>query len=185
MDVPIGNFDRATPALECLDELVAPVADAVRRWNGSVPADRILYVTIDPDLADTAAFVAHYGEDLLEKSANCVVVAGRRGGDTRLAACLTLATTRVDVNGLVRRHLDVRKASFAPMDIATGETGMEYGSITPVGLPAHWPLLVDAAVLDQPWVVVGSGRRHGKLIVPGKAFAELPGATVLEGLGRP
>jgi hypothetical protein len=32
-------------------------------------------------------------------------------------------------------------------------------------------------------VLVGSGRRRGKLLVPGKAFAELPGAVVLEGLG--
>jgi prolyl-tRNA editing enzyme YbaK/EbsC (Cys-tRNA(Pro) deacylase) len=89
----------------------------------------------------------------------------------------------VDVNGVVRRHLGVRKASFASMETATGETGMEYGGITPVGLPADWPLLVDSAVVDLPYVLVGSGRRRGKLLVPGKAFAELPGAIVLDGLG--
>jgi prolyl-tRNA editing enzyme YbaK/EbsC (Cys-tRNA(Pro) deacylase) len=69
------------------------------------------------------------------------------------------------------------------MDTATGETGMEYGGITPVGLPAGWPVLVDSAVADLPYVLVGSGRRRGKLLVPGKALAELPGAVVLEGLG--
>ncbi|MEU7382204.1 MULTISPECIES: YbaK/EbsC family protein [unclassified Streptomyces] len=183
MRAPIGNFDQATPAPDCLDELTRPVADAVRHWHGCVPADQILYVETDPELADTAVFVGHYGQDLLETSANCVVVAGRRGGGTRLAACLVLSTTRVDVNGVVRRQLDARKASFAAMEVATGETGMEYGGITPIGLPDAWPLLVDSRVVDLPYVLVGSGRRRGKLLVPGKAFAELPGAVVLEGLG--
>ncbi|MEU1702726.1 YbaK/EbsC family protein [Streptomyces pseudogriseolus] len=185
MRAPIGNFDQATPAPDCLDELTAPVAAAVRAWSGSVPADQILYVETDPRWADTAVFVEHYGTDLLERSANCVVVAGKRGGDATLAACVVLSTTRADVNGVVRRHLGVRKASFAPTDTATGETGMEYGGITPVGLPDSWPVLVDAAVVDLPYVLVGSGRRRGKLLVPGKAFAQLPGAVVLEGLGKP
>jgi prolyl-tRNA editing enzyme YbaK/EbsC (Cys-tRNA(Pro) deacylase) len=183
MDAPIGHFDNPRPAPDCLDELTRPVADAVRHWNGSVPADEIVYVDTDPRWADTAVFVERYGQELLERSANCVVVAGKRGGDTTLAACLVPSTTRVDVNGVVRRQLGSRKASFAPMDTAVGETGMEYGGITPIGLPAAWPLLVDAAVVDLPYVLVGSGRRRGKLLVPGKAFAEIPGAVVLEGLG--
>ena len=183
MDAPIGHFDNARPAPDCLDELTGPVADAVRHWSGGVPAEQIVYVDTDPQWADTAVFVEHYGRELLERSANCVVVAGKRGGESTLAACVVLSTTRVDVNGVVRRQLGARKASFAAMDTAVGETGMEYGGITPVGLPAAWPVLVDSAVVDLPYVLVGSGRRRGKLLVPGKAFAELPGAVVLEGLG--
>ncbi|MDH6228051.1 prolyl-tRNA editing enzyme YbaK/EbsC (Cys-tRNA(Pro) deacylase) [Streptomyces sp. MJP52] len=86
---------------------------------------------------------------------------------------------------MVRRRLGARKASFAPMETATGLTGMEYGGITPVGLPAGWPLLVDPAVVALPYVLVGSGRRRGKLLVPGEAFVRLPGAEVVEGLGVP
>ena len=115
--------------------------------------------TIDPELADTAAFCARYGV-ALEDSANCVVIAGRRGGETRYAACVVLATTRADVNGVVRRRLDARKASFAPMDDAVALTGMEYGGITPIGLPADWPILVDAAVLER------RGRRHRQRAAP-------------------
>ncbi|MEU9578384.1 YbaK/EbsC family protein [Streptomyces chilikensis] len=185
MRAPIGTFEHARPAPECLDELVAPVADALRTWADGVPAENVLYVDTDPDRADTAVFVEHYGRDLLETSANCVVVAGRRGGDTSFAACLVLSTTRADVNGVVRRRLGARKASFAPMETATGLTGMEYGGITPVGLPAGWPLLVDPAVVALPYVLVGSGRRRGKLLVPGEAFVRLPGAEVVEGLGVP
>lgn len=143
-----------------------------------------LVAPIDPDLADTAAFCEAYGVGLAE-SANCVVVAAKRGGETRLAACVALATTRIDVNGFVRRHLDARKVSFAPMDVAVAETSMEYGGITPFGLPASWVLLVDAAVAAVPHVVVGSGIRGSKLVVPGSALAAVPGAQVLEGLAQP
>ncbi|MGP8297035.1 YbaK/EbsC family protein [Streptomyces inhibens] len=176
-------FDDVRPAVECLDMLVEPVATAIRAWSGSLPAEELRYVDTDPAIADTALLVETYGPWLLEQSANCVVVAGKRGGETTLAACVVLSHTRVDVNGVVRRQLGARKASFAPMDRAVGESGMEYGGITPIGLPAGWPLLVDAAVADTPYALIGSGGRRGKLIVPGKALAELPGATVLDGLG--
>jgi prolyl-tRNA editing enzyme YbaK/EbsC (Cys-tRNA(Pro) deacylase) len=183
MRAPIGNFDDIRPAAECLAELTPPVAGAIRAWCGAVPVEQLLYVDTDPEKADTAVFAETYGPGLLDASANCVVVAGKRGPAVTLAACMVLSTTRADVNGAVRRHLGVRKASFAPMDTAVGETGMEYGGITPIGLPADWPLLVDAAVADAPYLVIGSGRRRGKLLVPGKALAELPGATILDGLG--
>ncbi|MZD03717.1 hypothetical protein GTW43_01265 [Streptomyces sp. SID5785] len=183
MDAPLGTFDTARSAPDALHLLTRPVADAVRHWRGSIPVQDLVHVDTDPDLADTAAFVEHYGADLLATSANCVVVSGKRGGASTLAACVVLSATKVDVNGVVRRHLGARKASFAPMDTATGETGMEYGGITPIGLPADWQILVDAAVADLPYVLIGSGTRRGKLIVPGKALAELPGATVVDGLG--
>ncbi|ADI11938.1 hypothetical protein SBI_08820 [Streptomyces bingchenggensis BCW-1] len=176
-------FDDHRPAVECLDLLTAPVADALRAWRGPVPVEQVLYVDTDPDKADTAVLVEHYGSWLVEQSANCVVVAGKRGGEVTLAACVVLSHTRVDVNGAVRRRLGARKASFAPMDTALGETGMEFGGVTPLGLPAGWPVLVDAAVADTPYVLIGSGRRRGKLILPGKALAALPGAELLEGLG--
>lgn len=138
---------------------------------------------IDPDLADTAAFCDAYGV-APEVSANCVVVRGARGGEPRTAACLVLATTRADVNGTVRRRLDVRKASFVPMTDAVAETGMEVGGITPIGLPSSWPVLVDPAVAALDWAVVGSGIRGSKLALPGRALAGWPSAQVVEGLAR-
>ena len=134
---------------------------------------------IDPDLADTAAFCDHYAVPL-DVSANCVIVTGRRAGEERTAACVVLATTRADVNGFVRRRLDVRKASFVAMDDAVASTGMEYGGITPFGLPSGWPVLVDALVDAAPWVVVGSGVRRSKLVVPGAFVARASGGEVHE-----
>jgi prolyl-tRNA editing enzyme YbaK/EbsC (Cys-tRNA(Pro) deacylase) len=97
---------------------------------------------------------------------------------------MILATTRADVNGLVKREMDVRKASFAAMDTAVELTGMEYGGITPVGLPADWPVFVDAAVAEQARVIIGSGVRRSKLTLPGAVLARLPAARVLDDLGR-
>jgi prolyl-tRNA editing enzyme YbaK/EbsC (Cys-tRNA(Pro) deacylase) len=167
------------PAGDRPDLLGAPVAAALPGLAG--PA---WVAEIDDDLADTAAFTHAYGVPP-EVSANCVVVAARRGGETTLAACLVLATTRADVNGLVRKHLGARKASFAPQDVAVAESGMAFGGITPVGLPASWPLLVDAAVAAGELLVVGSGTRGSKLAVPGDVLTRLPGAVVLDGLGQP
>ncbi|OOC56112.1 MULTISPECIES: YbaK/EbsC family protein [Nocardiopsis] len=140
--------------------------------------DDVRVAEIDPELADTAEFCERYGMPM-ETSANCVVVAAKRGGEVSYAACMVPATRRADVNGTVRRHLGARKASFAPMDEATGLTGMEYGGITPFGLPEGWPVLVDEAVAAGGDVVVGSGVRRSKLLVPGKLLADLPGAEVL------
>ncbi|MBM7788452.1 YbaK/EbsC family protein [Tenggerimyces flavus] len=182
MTTSIGTL-QAVPALDRPDLLAPPVLAALNAWpSGKVGVDEVLVAEIDPDLADTAAFCERY-EVGLEVSANCVVVAGRRGENTTLAACVILATTRADVNGFVRKRLDARKASFAPMDTAVELTGMEYGGITPIGLPADWPLLVDQRVLGADAVIIGSGVRRSKILLPGRALADLPGAEVTAELG--
>ena len=178
----IGSLDTVT-ALSRPDLLAPGVAAALAAADGTLPADDIGVAEIDPELADTAAFCGRY-DVALSESANCVVVTGRRDGEARFAACVVLATTRADVNGVVRRQLDVRKASFAAVDLAVAQTGMEYGGITPIGLPAHWPVFVDAAVAAAPRIVVGSGVRRSKLSLPGMLLGRLPGALVLDGLGR-
>ncbi|TNY38663.1 YbaK/EbsC family protein [Thermomonospora catenispora] len=176
----IGDLDW-TPAADRPDLLAEPVRAALAGPDPVVA--EALVAEIDPELADTAAFCERYAVPP-EASANCVVVAAKRGGLVRMAACLVPATHRADVNGVVRRRLEARKASFAPMAEATGATGMEYGGITPIGLPADWPLLIDELVVARPQVVVGSGVRRSKLLVPGEALAGLPGAEVLA-LARP
>jgi prolyl-tRNA editing enzyme YbaK/EbsC (Cys-tRNA(Pro) deacylase) len=169
------------PALEHLDLVAVPVANALTGWART---DEVAVVEIDPGLADTAALTEAYALPL-EASVNCVLVAGSRGGEERIAACLVAADTRADVNTVVRKLLDVRKASFLPMDRAVAESGMEYGGITPIELPTAWRVLVDAAVLTVPAAMIGSGVRRSKIILPGSALGDLPGAEVVEGLGRP
>lgn len=172
------------PGLESLAvadraDLLAPsVAAALASWPHVA---EIAVVEIDPAVADTAAMNEAYGLPD-DTGANCVVVAGKRDGEERVAACLVRADTRADVNNTVKRTLDVRKASFLPLDRAVEESAMEYGGITPVGLPSEWRVLVDPRVLDIDVAVIGSGVRRSKLLVPGRLLGELPGAEVVEGL---
>jgi prolyl-tRNA editing enzyme YbaK/EbsC (Cys-tRNA(Pro) deacylase) len=174
----VGSL-QSLPALERSDLLADPVAAALKSWEY---AERVAVVEIDPNLADTAAMSEAYSLPLTT-GANCVVVAGRRGGEERVAACVVRADTRADVNNLVKRTLDVRKASFLAMDRAVEESGMEYGGITPVGLPESWRLLVDSAVLDLPVAIIGSGVRRSKLLLHGSDLAHLPRAEVVDRLG--
>lgn len=168
------------PALERPDLLAEPVRAALEEWAHGT---ELAVAPIDPEVADTAACNAAY--DIPEDAGvNCVVVGGRRDGEERVAACLVRADTRADVNSRVKRLLDVRKASFLPMDQAVEQSGMEYGGITPIGLPAGWRLLVDARVVEVPVALIGSGVRRSKILLPGRLLAELPGAEVVEDLAR-
>ena len=170
------------PALEAPELLAGPVRAALAGLDPALSA-RIRVAAIDPGLADTAEFCAAYGVSL-DASANCLVVTGRRGDAVGYAACIVLATTRADVNGAVRKLLDARKASFAPMDEATALTGMEYGGITPIGVPKEWRVFVDARVADVPEAIIGAGIRGAKVSLPGEVLCALPGVEVIEGLAR-
>lgn len=181
MSLPAFPALTSLPAVDHPELLAAPVADALAGWAEQVGPDRVSVVEIDPTLADTAACAEAY--DLpLDSGANCVVVAGRRDGQERVAACVVRADTRADVNNRVKRLLDVRKASFLAMDRAVAESGMEHGGITPLGLPPTWRVLVDSRVAEIDVAVIGSGVRRSKLLLPGALLAELPRAEVVDDL---
>jgi prolyl-tRNA editing enzyme YbaK/EbsC (Cys-tRNA(Pro) deacylase) len=178
MSLPTLGRLESLPALDHPELLAPPVVAALQAWEHG---RELAVVEIDPAVADTAAMSEAY--DLgMDTGANCVVVGGRRDGEERVAACLVRADTRADVNNVVKRTLDVRKCSFLSVDRAVEETGMEYGGITPVGLPPDWRLLVDSRVLDIEVAVIGSGVRRSKLLLPGRLAGELPGAEVIEGM---
>lgn len=162
-------------------ELLAPkVAYALVKTHN---ADQVGVAEIDPQLSDTAAFCEHY-QVRMDQAANCVVLETKRGEKTWFAACVVLGSTHADVNGLARRTLDARKVSFAPMEKAVAETEMEYGAITPIGLPESWSILIDKSVADAEYVIIGSGVRKSKLAVSGNFLASLPNVQVLDGLGQ-
>lgn len=171
------------PVLDAAELLAPPVNEAIAALDSGIAA-QLSVAPIDASLADTAAFCDAYGVSL-EDSANCIVVAGKRGDTLTYAACVVLATTRADVNGVVRKLLNARKISFAPMQEATSLTGMEYGGITPIGLPDDWRVLVDSRVADVDAAIIGAGIRAAKISLPGSVLASLPGVEVIEELARP
>jgi prolyl-tRNA editing enzyme YbaK/EbsC (Cys-tRNA(Pro) deacylase) len=145
--------------------------------------DAVGVVEIDPAVSDTVTTQEVFGLSL-DTLANCVIVGGKREGVERIAACLVLATGRVDVNNVVKRLLDVRKSSFLPQERAVELSGMEYGGITPIGLPEDWPILVDRKVADSNVVVIGSGVRRSKILLPGAVVPHLPRVQLIDGLSN-
>lgn len=157
-----------------MSDLVIDAADAT-----GIPYE---IVPCDPELADTAAFCEHYGYTL-DQSANAIVVVGK--GDPRLyVCCLVLATARLDVNGVVRKRLERKKASFASGDETAEMTGMQIGGVTPYGLPEGLPIWIDSRIMDVPNVIVGGGSRDRKLLVPPESLAALRGAEVVPDLAK-
>ncbi len=167
-------------------ELLGPVVyEQLRTWHTAHPdlAEQAMACAIDPELSDTAVMSEHY-DIPMATSVNCVLVAGKREGVERTAAVAVRASTRADINGTIKRMLDVRKASFVPMDRAVTESSMEYGGITPIGLPAQWRFVVDGSINSDSWIVIGSGIRASKIAIPGSVLVALTGAEVIDGLGR-
>jgi prolyl-tRNA editing enzyme YbaK/EbsC (Cys-tRNA(Pro) deacylase) len=173
------------PALDHPELLADPVRAALTAWAAADArvAGQVAVTEIDPEHADTATLNELHGLPP-EASANCVLVAGRRGEEERIAACVVPASTFADVNKRVRKLLDVRKASFLPTDRAVADSGMEYGGITPVGLPSGYRVLVDSRFADEgTTALMGSGVRRSKLLMPGPLLCAMPGVEVVEDLG--
>lgn len=172
------------PVLQRLDLVAPPVANLFRTWQGRTPVDQIWVAEIDPASSGGSEFCHRYGFDDTE-GANCVVIVGQRGATKTTAAVVTPVGRKSDFNGVVRRHLGARQVSLGPIELVLTETQMEYGSITPVGLPSSWPVLLDPAVANAPRIVIGSGLKRSKLSLPGAALRELPAAVVIEGVALP
>ncbi len=169
----LGNLN-FEPVEDSWDMVGEPVRDSIQANQ----LQDVLVAEIDSGLSDTAAFCEEYGIGP-EVSVNCVIVEAKRAGRTWYAACLVPATMRADINGIVRRELNARKISFAPMEQATSLTKMEYGGISPIGLPADWPVLVETSIQDISHAVIGSGIRKSKLLIPSSLLASLPNANTV------
>lgn len=178
MTLPL-NFE---PAINRPDLVPPNITKLLNHWSGSTPVEDIRAAPIDPEFADSAKFCEIYGVDPAD-GANCVIVEAVRGENRTLAACLIPVSCRADLNNVARKTLGVKKVSFAPLNEVLQATGMEYGGITPLGLPEIYPILIDSRVASMPRLIIGGGYRKSKLSVPGKALAELPNALVIEGLG--
>ena len=97
----------SVPASERPELLADPTREALVALG---LLDDLGVVEIDPALSDTASTQQHYGLEP-DPLANCVVV-GRKARRYRAPGSLCRARRpfRADVNGFVKRFLDVRKA---------------------------------------------------------------------------
>lgn len=137
-------------------------------------------IDCDPELADTQVFCDHYGY-AVEESANVLLVASKRG-EQKFAACVLLATHRLDVNKVVRKKLGVSRISFASADQTRELTGMELGGVTPFGIPDHVPVWIDADVMNCERIILGGGNRSSKIIMTPVGLLKVPNVEVVENL---
>ena len=144
---------------------------------------QIRVAEIDPAYADGDSLSREY-ELPYEMELNCLVIEGRRGEDISHAAVLVPYGKRVSMNTKVRGPLNAKEVKFADLEYVMQKTGMEYGSITPIGLPDDWKILIDASVFDQEEVIVGGGLVRSKLILPSVLFREMTNCEVIEGLAK-
>ena len=180
MSVKVGNLTFEA-ALDNPQLIASPIKDFLENWDGVTAKEEILVAEINPKFSDSLAFCNEYDIPLTQ-GANCLIIEGQRGTDKKYAACLVPINTRANINSIVRKHLDVRRASLAPKDLAVNKSAMEYGSITVVGLPFGWQLLIDESLVSIPYLVIGGGLRKSKLLIPGKFLWELPKAIIIQGL---
>lgn len=164
---------------EDMSFLAPPVVEFLKTGALKDYLSEVYVSEIDPGFADTAEFCKFYDIGL-DVSANAIVVEAKRGENRWYAICNILATTRADINKTIRKHLDAKSASFASMDFAVENTGMEYGGIGPIGAPSDWPFIIDSRVMEKEYVIIGSGIRGSKIAISPKLLAMLPTAIVLE-----
>jgi prolyl-tRNA editing enzyme YbaK/EbsC (Cys-tRNA(Pro) deacylase) len=159
------------------------VSPGVLRKYTELPRD-IFVAEIDPAFMNGMDFCNTYGV-APSAGANCIVVEAVRGDAKSKVAVVVLVGYRADLNGVVRKHLGAKKVSFANLDEVMKETDMEYGSITPYGLPDNYSILIDSRIMEQESLVVGSGRQRAKIKIPTSIFKELPHFEIVEGLANP
>lgn len=172
-----------SPVLDRADLVSETVYDAVNKWSGPQDKKDFLVTEIDPDFAGGLELCEKYKVNQ-ENGANCLVVVGTRGANKTFASCLVPVGYKYNMSGVVRKTLNARQVSVAPLDYVLAETKMEYGSITPIGLPAEWIIFIDPLVLKSERIIVGGGLVKSKLSIPSKALLSLPNATILEGLAK-
>ena len=149
---------------------------------GVIGALDIEYIAIDcePEYADTHKFCEHYGYSA-DESANVLLIASKKG-EPKYAACVVLATCRLDVNKVARKKLAVSRISFASPEQTREQTGMELGGVTPFGMSDHIPVWIDSRVMDCGRIILGGGNRSSKIIMAPAELLKVPNTEVVENL---
>ena len=132
----------------------------------------------NPELADTEAFCAHYGI-ARDDAANAIIVAAK-SEPRKYAACLVLATTKIDVNHKLSKIMGIKRLSFASAEETKELTGQLIGGVTVFGLPDTLPVYVDARVMEREAVIVGGGNRSTKVRVPPAELRKMPSVEVVD-----
>ncbi|WP_029759298.1 MULTISPECIES: YbaK/EbsC family protein [Fusobacterium] len=139
--------------------------------------NKVKVAEINPDFADGQLLSENYDVPL-EIELNCIIVEGKRKDEIIYSAVVVPYGKKLNTGSPMKKLLNVSKISFAPLEYVLNETKMEFGSVTPIGLPTEWYILVDEAVFNQDKVIIGGGYVKSKICVPSDIFKELPNVII-------
>lgn len=170
-----------SPIIENKDLVCESIYNVVENWCDSIQKGQFMVAEINPEYAGGIELCQKYGVNP-RMGANCLVVIGVRGQVETYAACVVPVGFRYDMSGVVRKCLNARRVSVAPLDKVIEATGMEYGSITAIGLPKEWKIFIDPMVMECKEIIMGSGLKKSKICFPSSVLLQLPNTQILEGL---
>jgi prolyl-tRNA editing enzyme YbaK/EbsC (Cys-tRNA(Pro) deacylase) len=165
------------------DLVSSSVYNAISNWNNSEDKREFKVCEIDPNYCGGMELCEKYGVDP-KIGANCLIAEGRRNETRTLVALIVPVGYKYNMSDVVRKHLNARMVSVAPLEEVLEKTNMEYGSITPIGLPSDWRIFIDPLVLQSEHIIIGGGIKKSKLYIPSKLLLSLPNAEILENLAK-
>ena len=139
-------------------------------------------IDCESNLADTNIFCKKYDIDF-EDAANTIMVKSKTG-ELKYAACVLLATTKLDTNKTIRKKLSTHKVSFANIEESEKLTSMQIGGVTPIKLPKNLPLWVDSRMKQRKIIVIGGGNRTSKIKISPNIFNHTPNTEIVVGLAK-
>ena len=142
---------------------------------------RIMAAQIDPEYADGLLLHEKYATPL-EAELNCLIIEGKRNDISSYAAVLLPYGRKMNTNSILRQAMGAKKVSFAPLDYVLENTDMEYGSISPLGIPENWKLLIAEEVFAVENIIIGGGLVISKVFMPSALLKDLDNVEILQGL---
>ena len=145
--------------------------------------DEILVAEIDPTCADGNTLCETYNLDH-KMSIKCLIVESNDDDKEKVRAAILLPIDYKYSSSTVKKILESRDVTFSPLEEIIEATGMEYGSITPIGLPENYHILIDPLVLDNERIIVGGGLKKSKILMPSQTLLEIPNSKIVENLSK-
>lgn len=158
------------------------IYDFVNNWNDEEKS-QFLVAEIDPTFADGNKLCEQYHIDK-RIGFNCLIVECKRNDIVKYCALIVPIGYKYNMGSVVRKYTNSRVVSVAPLDYVLEKTGMEYGSITPIGLPKDWAILVDPLIKNQEQIIIGGGLVKSKISLPTKLFLKIPNVEIVEGIAK-
>ena len=134
------------------------------------------------EYADTYLFCEKYDYPI-EFCANTILLSSKKPPNYHVA-CVLQGDKKLDVNNKVRKLMNSSKVSFASHEETVSLTNMKSGGVTIFGLPNSIDIYVDCDVMNQPYLIFGSGNRNSKIIIEPNHLSRIPNIKLVENITK-